>query len=181
LAVIVASALLATPSTSMASGEHGGGGEHDGGMAQHMGRMDEFREVLKQRMGHEYEMPVRAAKSGEAEKGKQVFETYCVTCHGASGKGDGVAAAGLDPKPADFTDSMHANFYSDAGRLEIIRSGSPGSAMVAWKGALKDEQIMAVFQYVRALRPEKATEAHHADHAGSESVKENMKSAEHEH
>lgn len=35
--------------------------------------------------------------------GKEQFQTQCVTCHGAEGKGNGIAAAGLNPKPRNFT------------------------------------------------------------------------------
>ncbi|NDF14779.1 hypothetical protein EB061_05600, partial [bacterium] len=35
--------------------------------------------------------------------GKELFAAQCVTCHGAGGAGDGVAAAGLNPKPRNFT------------------------------------------------------------------------------
>ena len=35
--------------------------------------------------------------------GAQDFANYCASCHGAGGKGDGPAAAGLDKKPADLT------------------------------------------------------------------------------
>ncbi len=35
--------------------------------------------------------------------GKEQFQTQCVTCHGAAGDGNGVAAAGLNPKPRNFT------------------------------------------------------------------------------
>ncbi|WP_149588193.1 c-type cytochrome [Tabrizicola flagellatus] len=35
--------------------------------------------------------------------GAEDFATYCAACHGAGGKGDGPAAAGLDRKPADLT------------------------------------------------------------------------------
>lgn len=38
-----------------------------------------------------------------APTGAEDFATYCAACHGASGKGDGPAAAGLDRKPADLT------------------------------------------------------------------------------
>lgn len=31
------------------------------------------------------------------------YATYCASCHGASGRGDGPAAAGLDPAPANLT------------------------------------------------------------------------------
>lgn len=35
--------------------------------------------------------------------GKAQFQNQCVTCHGAEGRGDGAAAAGLNPKPRNFT------------------------------------------------------------------------------
>ncbi|MEO6545866.1 MAG: c-type cytochrome, partial [Nitrospiraceae bacterium] len=38
------------------------------------------------------------------DRGKVVYKEYCSQCHGATGKGDGPAASGLDPKPA-----IHAN------------------------------------------------------------------------
>ena len=34
---------------------------------------------------------------------KEMFSTYCATCHGSSGKGDGPAAAALKKVPADLT------------------------------------------------------------------------------
>jgi mono/diheme cytochrome c family protein len=35
--------------------------------------------------------------------GPGMFKSYCSPCHGISGKGDGPAAAALNPKPADLT------------------------------------------------------------------------------
>ena len=35
--------------------------------------------------------------------GRAVYQDYCVTCHGVSGRGDGPAAGGLAQKPADLT------------------------------------------------------------------------------
>lgn len=35
--------------------------------------------------------------------GRSLFMEFCTSCHGATGKGDGPAAAGLDRKPADLT------------------------------------------------------------------------------
>jgi len=37
-------------------------------------------------------------------RGKVIYKEYCMQCHGATGKGDGPAAATLEPKPA-----IHAN------------------------------------------------------------------------
>lgn len=39
----------------------------------------------------------------KAPDAKQDFADYCAACHGASGRGDGVAAGGLKTKPADLT------------------------------------------------------------------------------
>jgi len=38
-----------------------------------------------------------------AQSGKQMFEAYCASCHGASGRGDGPAASALNPPPSDLT------------------------------------------------------------------------------
>ena len=37
------------------------------------------------------------------DAGKSLYLHYCSSCHGASGKGDGVMASLLDVKPADLT------------------------------------------------------------------------------
>lgn len=37
------------------------------------------------------------------DTGAEDFATYCAACHGAGGKGDGDAAAGLSRKPANLT------------------------------------------------------------------------------
>jgi len=38
-----------------------------------------------------------------AASGKQMFQAYCASCHGATGRGDGPAAAALKSSPADLT------------------------------------------------------------------------------
>jgi len=45
-----------------------------------------------------------AQSKGDAKAGKAKYDTLCVGCHGATGKGDGAAAAALNPKPGNFTD-----------------------------------------------------------------------------
>jgi mono/diheme cytochrome c family protein len=46
-----------------------------------------------------------AETKGDAAKGKVSFENTCVACHGPQGKGDGPAAAALDPKPKNLSDA----------------------------------------------------------------------------
>lgn len=44
------------------------------------------------------------ALAGDAAAGKAIYDDKgaCATCHGATGAGDGVASAALNPKPASF-------------------------------------------------------------------------------
>lgn len=44
--------------------------------------------------------PLRATSASDA---KQMFTTYCATCHGKEGRGDGPAAKSLKKAPADLT------------------------------------------------------------------------------
>jgi cytochrome c553 len=89
-----------------------------------------------------------AAPAGdEAALGTQVYEANCLTCHGAQGKGDGPAGAGLQPTPANFTDTQWINGGDLASVRKTIENGIPGTAMIAWKGTLSDAEIEAVAKH----------------------------------
>ena len=51
------------------------------------------------------------------------FNQVCAQCHGASGKGDGPAAAALNPKPRDYSDAAWQKTVTDAQLTEIILKG----------------------------------------------------------
>ena len=83
--------------------------------------------------------------------GKDVAGTYaaqCAPCHGASGKGDGPAAAAFNPRPADFTDPGLFEGRSDAELVAVISEGKGGMPPF---GALPSDMITALAQYVRGL------------------------------
>jgi mono/diheme cytochrome c family protein len=87
------------------------------------------------------------------EKGKAFYEGKgtCVNCHGAGGRGDGVAAIGLDPSPRDF---HHHGFWRHRTEGEIfwvIKHGIAGTAMIPFGGQLTDEEIWTVMQYERSF------------------------------
>jgi len=46
--------------------------------------------------------PVAGSSSGQ-DRGKQLFSSYCASCHGSTGKGDGPVASSLRTPPADLT------------------------------------------------------------------------------
>ena len=63
--------------------------------------------VTAQQPAGEWKAPADAKNVKNPEKdsalGKKSVETNCASCHGPQGKGDGPAAAALNPKPANWT------------------------------------------------------------------------------
>ena len=81
--------------------------------------------------------------------GNKIYQERCALCHGPEGKGDGPAAAGLNPKPRNHTDGKYMNSRTDAQLLEVIHHGKGG--MPAWGGILTETEINAVLKHVRSL------------------------------
>ena len=80
---------------------------------------------------------------------KKAVETNCVSCHGASGKGDGPAAAALPPpKPANWT-SEAIQKHSDGELFWKISNGR--GAMPPWKH-LPDNERWEIVNYIRTLK-----------------------------
>lgn len=130
--------------------------------SEHMAQMERTRTDLRAALGDAYDAPVPGLDTADPARGKGVYEASCASCHGASGKGDGPAAAGLEPAAADFTDAFHARYYSDAGRVRIIEQGSPGTAMVGFP--LDRSQLLDVYAYVRQFRESDSATHDHAAH-----------------
>jgi mono/diheme cytochrome c family protein len=85
-----------------------------------------------------------------AVAGGEIFQTNCATCHGSSGHGDGAAGAALNPPPKDL--SVLQLQVSDGYLFWRVSEGSPGTAMVAWRGILTDEQIWQLVTFIRTLK-----------------------------
>ena len=80
---------------------------------------------------------------------KKSVDTNCASCHGAMGKGDGVAAAALPPpKPADWT-SDKVQKQSDGELFWKITTGR--GAMPAWRHLAENDR-WALVQYIRTLK-----------------------------
>ncbi len=84
------------------------------------------------------------------EEGKALFNSGCSGCHGADGKGIGPMSAGLDVKPADFTDQQQMAEKSQMDYFIAIKNGM-GSAMPAFDVEYSDDQRWALAAYIRSL------------------------------
>ena len=96
-----------------------------------------------------------AQAKGDAKAGKAKYDSLCGGCHGTSGKGDGPAAGGLNPKPQDHTNGKHMNTLTDQYLFDIIKNGGVGvkksPLMPAWGNTLKDDDVWNLTAYIRSL------------------------------
>jgi mono/diheme cytochrome c family protein len=96
-----------------------------------------------------------AQSKGDANAGKAKYESLCAGCHGKTGKGDGPAAASLNPKPQDHSDGKVMNSLNDQYLTDIIKNGGAAvkksPLMPAWGKTLKDQEVADVIVYIRSL------------------------------
>lgn len=99
--------------------------------------------------------PPAAAATPEAA-GREIFNTRCSTCHGASGKGDGIAGAALNPKPRDWTDKVWQKATTDDQIKKVIVEGGQSigkSPLMVANPDLKDkpEVVTELVKIVRSF------------------------------
>jgi len=97
------------------------------------------------------EVPAAAKQEAEA-----VWKARCETCHGATGKGDGAAAAAITPKPRDFSLASWQSSVTDAHLDKIILEGGQGVGLSMLMPAnpdlvAKPDVIKALRKHVRSL------------------------------
>ena len=101
-------------------------------------------------------LSLTSAPAQAGEDGKATYTTYCSTCHGEQGKGDGPAAAALDPKPASFSSPGFWEGKDDAYLKKVIKEGgvSVGKSplMAAWGAVLDDAKIDAIIAHSKTLK-----------------------------
>ena len=95
------------------------------------------------------------ARAGDLAAAKASFTTFCVKCHGESGKGDGAAVATLKTKPRDFTDCAQMTPLTDDTLFKVIKGGGAAgnlsADMPAWKDGFEDPEIKDLVAYVRSF------------------------------
>ncbi len=91
--------------------------------------------------------------TASVDRGKVIYKEYCSQCHGATGKGDGPAASGLEPKPA-----IHANIPFDKVPIDylynVINHGGAAMGkspnMPYWGLTIGQQGVADVMAYLKA-------------------------------
>ncbi len=98
---------------------------------------------------------VAFAEKGDAGKGKETCAKLCASRHGTTGKGDGPAAAALNPKARDLTDKASLATVGHKYLFDIIAKGGAAVGksplMSPYGVSLKENDIWNVVAYVRSL------------------------------
>ena len=87
--------------------------------------------------------------------GNEAYVALCSQCHGDDGRGKGPDAAGLNPRPADFTDQEQMQAHTDGYLFWRISDGGDfdpyNSLMTAWGTLLSEQEIWELISYLRTL------------------------------
>jgi hypothetical protein len=91
-----------------------------------------------------------AHSTGDA---RTAYLTYCASCHGKSGRGDGPRVKSLGTKPHAFDDCSWMSMMSDATIFLTIKGGGAAvgleSDMPAFRNKLSNDKVAALVTYIR--------------------------------
>ncbi|MCP4004768.1 MAG: cytochrome c [bacterium] len=96
-----------------------------------------------------------ASADAELDKGKQVYATFCATCHGPEGDGQGMVGKTLQPPPRDFTTGDFKYGGSDKEIFDLISNGAAskgGSPLMApWGGVIPEADRHALVKVINSF------------------------------
>lgn len=85
--------------------------------------------------------------------GETLYQANCVACHGSNGAGDGPAATGMSPPPANLRWTLQRPIAGDGYLMWAISDGGAqlGTGMPAFAGALSERDRWRIIRYLRTL------------------------------
>lgn len=92
--------------------------------------------------------PVPADKAS-IKKGKKLYDSACMACHGTTGKGNGAAAIALPIHPGNLTDSARMKAQSDGALFWKISEGR--ETMPPFKASFGETDRWNILNYIRTL------------------------------
>lgn len=113
-------------------------------------RVSNLSSQLAQQLGVSLdELPARIPTLA---RGAEVYQANCASCHGTLGTGDGPAAAGLDPPPANLADAEALRDVTPLDYFQKITIGVTGTAMPGFESKLSFDDRWAAAAYATVLR-----------------------------
>lgn len=82
------------------------------------------------------------------ERGRMLYMQNCAVCHGDEGRGDGPAAADLNPAPTDFR--QHIPNHPDTQFFTFIADGYPQTEMPKFREAFSEDDIWNLVNFLRS-------------------------------
>lgn len=83
-------------------------------------------------------------------QGNKVYQTYCATCHGPTGLGDGPAGQALTPPPRNLVEGQWKQGGSSIQLYKTLTQGIEGTAMVPFAYLSKADR-WALVHYIRSI------------------------------
>lgn len=106
-----------------------------------------------------YPFPVAPRTVPDLVRGQSLYAAQCASCHGAEGKGDGLLAKNLEPKPIAFTDAERARTRSLMALYQVISQGVEGTSMVSFN-SLSEEDRWSLAFYIGTLSHDETMREH---------------------
>ncbi len=82
--------------------------------------------------------------------GQKVYQMNCAVCHGAEGKGDGAAGAGLNPPPRNLVAGKWVQGGDSISLHKTVTNGIPGTSMAAF-GHLPNVDRWAMVHWIHSI------------------------------
>lgn len=86
--------------------------------------------------------------------GSRVYQTYCASCHGKEGLGDGLAAKGLKPPPRNLVEGQWNQGGGSIALYQTLVQGVEGTSMVSFSYLPKIDR-WALVHYIRSITKNK--------------------------
>ena len=89
-----------------------------------------------------------AATADSTARGRELFLANCAACHGTSGAGDGLSAAGMLPGPGDLSSSVPR--LTDGAIEYVVASGTVATHMPSFATTLSEADRWDLVNYLRS-------------------------------
>jgi putative copper resistance protein D len=108
-----------------------------------------LRPAIERAYPTSYYAPTQPYAAASVDRGAALYAENCTLCHGATGRGNGPAAAGLPIRPADLTEA-HLFAHSLGDLFWWVSHGMDEGVMPGFAGILNPDQRWDVINFLRA-------------------------------